>query len=1154
MPYSQTLSEAMLLSHSVLIKATMSKMKFFDVIHPHFMTFLCLILFVLFPVHIRAQIQQDTFMASIIELSNIYQSGLSSQKEDRCSELERIIKKWFDTNPKDAVYSQHLFRYAVVLCLKGEYKNAVSAGEEAVDIYKKLYGEDEVFLIFIDCLATIYNEAADYSKSKQTYSQALDLRRRLFNQESEAYVEGLKNVISADYYIAKYTEAIDSCKQAFIIYEKIGASNDELYVDLVMYYSLCLRAIGDYKEAIKFQLLASDYIRRLYGEQSGKYAAALNNISMMYSDFSDYKNAIAYVSKAIDIQKHIEGDYSSIASMYINLGSYYFDMGHYEQSASTYKQTLNILKDTYGESHPLYASALNGLALVYLCMSQYDEAIRNSLKALDIRKNVFGTSHPKYMESLSSVSQCYMSYGNYKEALRYAEEAKLVCKTIYGENHDTYAKILMNLSGLYNDTEESDKALENAKIALSIFEKTKGKNHRDYAVCLSVIASVYKNQKEYDKAFDLEKEAFDICCEIYGNKHSDVASLLNNLSVSCYYKKEYDKALEYAKQSLQIKENLFGKESRMYASSLNSVALIYHKLGDYTKAIESFKEYTDIVENHLLKMFLGSNVRLRETYWNSNAVAFNSVYPSDFFCYWEKLNEEQRNLYAGDVYNKSALFAKGLLLNTEQEISKLIDEANDPEIKQIYTTLRDNRDYLSKLYEIEVSRRPEDTDSIEQVTQRLELELHQKLKSFGDYTKNLCTTWRDVQSNLKEGDLAIEFLTSTMEEDNDVMYFALVLKPGYTAPHMVPLFEGKKIKEIDKNDIYTTSAMSGLLWEPMKKELKGVTNVYFSPIGALHNIGIEYLPLKKGVIISKKYNLCRLSSTRQLTIEHQNLNDWNAVLYGGIQYDADTQTLVEENRQYNISEENVDNVVALEDISRALENTYVRGGCGYLPGTKVEVDNISSAFDSDAIMYKKHTGITGTEESLKSLSGTKPNVLHIATHGFYWTETEAEKIKKTHDQMQFLNMDNNDSATEEDKAMTRSGLMMAGSNRIIKGETLPSGVDDGILTAKEISKLDLRGLGLVVLSACQTALGDISGSEGVFGLQRAFKKAGAQTLLMSLWKVDDKATEILMSEFYQNLVAGMTKKQAFMEAQASLRSIDHDPNHWAAFIMLDAIK
>ena len=160
--------------------------------------------------------------------------------------------------------------------------------------------------------------------------------------------------------------------------------------------------------------------------------------------------------------------------------------------------------------------------------------------------------------------------------------------------------------------------------------------------------------------------------------------------------------------------------------------------------------------------------------------------------------------------------------------------------------------------------------------------------------------------------------------------------------------------------------------------------------------------------------------------------------------------------------------------------------------------------------------------------------LHIATHGFYWTESEAGQLKK----LDFLMLgDNQNPKYVEDKALTRSGLLMAGANNALTGLELPEGVDNGILTAKEIAGVDLRGMDMVVLSACQTGLGEITG-DGVFGLQRGFKKAGVCSLLMSLWKVDDNATQMLMTRFYANLIAGKPKYEALREAQRYVREYE----------------
>ena len=235
-----------------------------------------------------------------------------------------------------------------------------------------------------------------------------------------------------------------------------------------------------------------------------------------------------------------------------------------------------------------------------------------------------------------------------------------------------------------------------------------------------------------------------------------------------------------------------------------------------------------------------------------------------------------------------------------------------------------------------------------------------------------------------------------------------------------------------------------------------------------------------------------------------------------------------------------------------LRSMKLRGSKEPLPHTQVEVDTIGDYLEKANWTCLLDTASLGTEESFKALSGKGISNLHIATHGFYYTLDEA-----TTQNYDFLLL-NNHLASSEDKSLTRSGLIMAGANRILEGDSIPDDVEDGILTAKEIADLDLRGLDLVVLSACQTGLGDISQGEGVFGLQRGFKKAGVNTILMSLWEVDDTATQILMTQFYKNYLSGQSKRESLLSAQKYLREYDNgkfnDPKYWAAFIMLDGLE
>ena len=204
-----------------------------------------------------------------------------------------------------------------------------------------------------------------------------------------------------------------------------------------------------------------------------------------------------------------------------------------------------------------------------------------------------------------------------------------------------------------------------------------------------------------------------------------------------------------------------------------------------------------------------------------------------------------------------------------------------------------------------------------------------------------------------------------------------------------------------------------------------------------------------------------------------------------------------------------------------------------------------------------YTDTLGTEASFKSYNGQSCELIHIATHGFYYSENDSLKMRRAHLDYMGNQMNKHARSYVEDYSLTRSGLLMAGCNNILRGEELPSNIDDGVLFAKEIADMNMKNVGLITLSSCDSGLGDVTG-EGVFGLQRAFKKAGAQSILMALWKVDDNATRILMTRFYDNYLSKkMSKTESLKEAQRYVRTyqegIFKDPKYWASFVLLDAI-
>jgi CHAT domain-containing protein len=379
--------------------------------------------------------------------------------------------------------------------------------------------------------------------------------------------------------------------------------------------------------------------------------------------------------------------------------------------------------------------------------------------------------------------------------------------------------------------------------------------------------------------------------------------------------------------------------------------------------------------------------------------------------------------------------------------------------------------------------------------------------------------WKNIEKHLNLGEAAIEFYCISNNKGlfYQYNYKAIVIKKGFSTPLLVDIGEWS-----GSNEDY--EAIASFCWKSLMGVLRDVKQLYFSPHGILHTTPIEsFLPLEL-----RNMKVCRISSTRQIVNRQESRGD-GAALFGGLTYNMD----IEEMKSF-----------ALKRGAECMLN--------YLPGTKTEIDEVGKFLrqrtEGKIAIY---SGRYGTEESFKALSKKHTRVIHIATHGFYFRNTKNTANKDEFDDF---------SATIlqlEDKPLTRSGLFLAGAENSLLGEGIPMCIEDGVLTAQEISQLILDGTELIVLSACETALGDITG-DGVFGLQRGFKKAGVQSILMSLWKVDDEATCLLMTEFYKKWIGEKkSKREALEQAKLSVRSHKEkgwdDPKYWAAFILLDAL-
>ena len=514
-----------------------------------------------------------------------------------------------------------------------------------------------------------------------------------------------------------------------------------------------------------------------------------------------------------------------------------------------------------------------------------------------------------------------------------------------------------------------------------------------------------------------------------------------------------------------------------------------------------------------------------------------------------KHQTDSLKMYAYDA----SLLCKGLKMRSDYAIRAIIQQSGHKSALRKYDELQ----YTLRLLENAVEDR---IDSLQNRVETLESDLFRLSEFFGDYKKSLFNSWKDVQIVLKDDDIAIEFTLVEKDYDDKYVrcdstfkegYYACVLRKGMSMPEIVFICETDSI-DISPS-IYSHTNVTRKLLEPLDQYLNDVRNIFFSPIGQLNQLSIESLPQLNDPTktLSQMYNIYRLSSTRELIPKNYHIVGVNAVVYGGLSYNASIDVMQTDSKLY-VGKQTRD--LTIEDSLDIWGIRSVIDDIPYLAGTKIEADNVSLIINSakdTLLVAQTYEGIKGTEASFKSLNGERKRIIHLATHGFYFNEKETNEL-------QLIIGKDIKRRKKEDQSLMRSGLFLAGAENKYQGEVIPEGIEDGILTAQEIANMDLFGLDLCVLSACQTAQGDIT-SEGVFGLQRGFKKAGANSILMSLWKVDDEATCLLMTEFYKNWIdEKMTKYDALEKAKQAVRLHKgkgwNNPKYWAAFILLDGFN
>lgn len=628
-----------------------------------------------------------------------------------------------------------------------------------------------------------------------------------------------------------------------------------------------------------------------------------------------------------------------------------------------------------------------------------------------------------------------------------------------------------------------------------IYQIAFGKESFSNIIAMEQFAKTYSGLGDFEKADSLFMEAIKIVDDNYLTNSLIGMNLFASYAHSFSLQKKYELASETYMRCMEIADTINYEESQIYAN----LAINLHLANRQDEALDEVMIGLDKMRDHLHRTFLSLSEKGRESYWAMYG------YHNIRLCTMVAADAEDKK---GALYD-IALLSKGILMDSSSHFLEMMDKSTDEELNIEWGS------YLSSLVEMNNIQSSDEKDKLRIKLLEQESRLMAKAASFKDYLEGIKYTWHDVANELKENEIAIEFIRYNEWETRKIVYYASVLQKDGT-PVNIPLTELDEI-DIQKwsfNKKYKSNSLYKVLVEPLSEYLIGKTKIYFAPVGCLNNISVENIPVPKGGCLSDKYEIHRLSSTRMINNLNQSVAFSSAFLFGGL--------------NYNSSAEEMEYYASLKKQSRSSDGLH---SWSYLPESLEEVKKIGDQLSQ--INPVVVSGSEGIEERFKLLSGEKTNLIHIATHGYYDQEY-AKKVVQSN-------------IPVEDEALKLCGLVFSGANN----SDIEEDVDDGLLSAEEISRLNLIGCELVVLSACGTGLGLTTNQDESYGLIRAFKKAGCKSILMSLWDVDDRASRLFMEQFYKSLLEGYTKSESVNYARKKVREEYSNPKYWASFVLID---
>jgi len=1000
---------------------------------------------------------------------------------------------------------------------------------------------------------------------KAIYSIIITLILTGFDQLSPEryYWKDINKEVVKTYQSGLYSQGIKDAKKAYQYALKNFGEKDKDTLTSSNILAVLYVSQGMYEEAEAQHKRCLQLSEEVLGAKHPDTLTSINNLARLYVSQGRYGEAEPLYKRCIKLSEEVLGkNHPDTLTSINNLAGLYESQGKYGEAELLFKRCIQLSEEILGIEHHITFGSINNLAVLYESQGRYGEAETLYKQCLQQCDKVLGPKHPNFLTSINNLAVLYESQGRYGEAETLYKQSLQQSKEILGPKHPDTFRNRNNLAGLYKLQGRYGEAETLYKRCLQLSEEILGTKHPFTIGSINNIASIYKLKKKYGKAEQFYKRSLQLSEQVLGVKHPDTVAKINNLGLLYISQGRYEEAELLLKRCIQLMEDILGPKHPSKLTSINNLALLYLSQGKYVKAESFYKLCLQLCEEVLgpkhpdtLSTLLSYTICLTLLKQNKNALLnlkklelsmryyagdtlkstqqlrvrrnFMS-YNSDFQSVLLTLAFQSKNpsilSFAGDVI----LRWKCVQEEAETIMNRLLHSSQDPRVIKLGQLINNLRRQMS------IFNRKVDMSALIKKLERYEVELANLSNAYQHYLNKSNVRMDDLKLILPPKTAVIElkqyfhfnFKTGELE---DTHLAAVLILPnaksiiwedlGLLKDKRILLEKVRTVETLGEKT-FALKQLYSKIFGVFDKQISQAKTIYISPDGFTNNIAFSRLILPDGRFWIERQNICRIQTSRDLFDQANPINQGTLVAMGGIDYNQFPNISLEPNSK------TTDNYAYERIIKSTSERIESFKSLRY---SKIEVENIKMFYQ---LSQKKipliFSGNSASEYQLKHLKSS-PHVLHLSTHGFYLEYSEY--------------------VTE--RPMLLSGLAMAGCNLGLKGKKGPRN-EDGILYSIEVAGLNLSGTELVVLSACDTGKGTIDFSEGVYGLLRAFRLAGAHNIMITLWSLQDLSASDFLTIFYKTWLSksNMTPLKALRQTQLSFIKKNKDSTLWAPYVLI----